>query len=104
MIATTQTESSRAASSTAVTMPHASSFESAFFYFNSDSNIEMLVKILDQGNTNNQGQQTIAVLFATATPLGIEVTITDTTNNASKTYKSDFGKMTGGTDFTAFVK
>jgi hypothetical protein len=80
------------------------SFESAFFYFNSDSNIEMLVKLLDQGNTNNQGQATIAVLFATATPLGIEVTITDTTNNAQKSYKSDFGKMTGGTDFTAFVK
>lgn len=80
------------------------SFESAFFYFNSDSNIEMLVKLLDQGNTNNQGQPTIAVLFATATPLGIEVTITDTTNNATKTYKSDFGKMAGGTDFTAFVK
>lgn len=80
------------------------SFESAFFYFNSDSNIEMLVKLLDQGNTNNQGQATIAVLFATATPLGIEVTITDMTNNASKTYRSDFGKMAGGTDFTAFVK
>jgi hypothetical protein len=80
------------------------SFESAFFYFNSDSNIEMLVKLLDQGNTNNQGQPTIAVLFATATPLGIEVTITDTTNNATKTYRSDFGKMAGGTDFTAFVK
>lgn len=80
------------------------SFESAFFYFNSDSNIEMLVKILDQGNTNAQGQQTIAVLFATATPLGIEVTITDTTNNAVKNYRSDFGKMAGGTDFTAFVK
>ena len=80
------------------------SFESVFFYFNSDSNIEMLVKILDQGNTNSQGQATIAVLFATATPLGIEVTITDTTNGATKTYKSNFGAMTGGTDFTAFIK
>jgi hypothetical protein len=80
------------------------SFESAFFYFNSDSNIEMLVKILDQGNTNSQGQQTIAVLFATATPLGIEVTITDMQKGPAKTYRSDFGKMAGGTDFTAFVK
>lgn len=79
-------------------------FESAFFYFNSDSNIEMLVKVLDQGNTNNQGQATIAVLFATATPLGIELTITDTKTGAVKTYKSNFGSMAGGTDFTAFVK
>jgi lysyl endopeptidase len=80
------------------------SFESAFFYFNSESNIEMLVKVLDQGNTNNQGQPTIAVIFATATPLGVELTVTDMTNNAVKTYKSNFASMAGATDFTAFVK
>lgn len=80
------------------------SFETAFFFFNSESNIEMLVKILDQGNTNSQGQPTIAVLFGSATPLAIELVITDTTNNASKTYRSNFGAMSGGTDFTAFVK
>jgi V8-like Glu-specific endopeptidase len=79
-------------------------FETGFFFFNSESNIEMLVKILDQGNTNNQGQPTIAVLYGSATPLAIELTITDTKNGASKTYRSNFGAMSGGTDFTAFVK
>ncbi len=80
------------------------SAESAFFYFSSDSNIEMMVKILDQGNTNAQGQPTIAVLFATATPLGIQLTITDMTNNVTKPYSIPFGKMAGGTYFDAFVK
>lgn len=78
--------------------------DTVFFYFNSESNIELMLKMLDQGNTNNAGQQTMAVLYGTATPLRIELTITDTKTNAVKTYVSEFGKMTGGTDFTAFVK
>jgi hypothetical protein len=80
------------------------SFETAFFYFNSDSNIEMLLKMLDQGNTNSAGQRTIAVLFGTATPLRIELTITDTLTGTTKQYTSDFNGMRGVTDFTAFVK
>ena len=79
-------------------------FETAFFYFSSDSNIEMMVKMLDQGNTNGQGQPTIAVLFGTATPLRIELTITDTLTSATKTYVSSFNSQQGSTDFTAFVK
>ncbi|HKR62831.1 MAG TPA: PPC domain-containing protein [Thermoanaerobaculia bacterium] len=80
------------------------SSETVFFYFNSPDNIEMMLKMLDQGNTNGAGQPTIAVLFGSATPLRVEVTITDTKNNAVKTYTSAFAEMKGGTDFTAFVK
>ncbi len=79
-------------------------YETAFFYFNSPNNIEMLVKILDQGNTNSQGQATIAVLFGTATPLRIQLTITDMNGGAVKQYTSAYGAMQGATDFTAFVK
>jgi hypothetical protein len=80
------------------------SFETAFFYFNSSSNIEMMLKILDQGNTNGAGQPTIAVLFGSATPLRTELTVTDTLKGTSKTYVSAFNSMQGATDFTAFVK
>lgn len=79
-------------------------YETAFFYFNDSNNIEMMVKMLDQGNTNSGGQRTIAVLFGSATPLRIEVTITDTQTGATKTYNSFFNEMKGTTDFTAFVK
>jgi len=79
-------------------------FETGFFYFNNENNIEMLIKILDQGNTNSQGQPTIAVLFGSATPLRIELTIFDTLKGATKVYTSNFNAMAGATDFTAFVK
>ena len=79
-------------------------FETAFFYFNSPNNIEMLVKLLDQGNTDASGRPTIAVLFGSATPLRIELTVVDTTNGVSKKYTSEFGKSQGSADFTAFVK
>ncbi|MBV8515807.1 MAG: trypsin-like peptidase domain-containing protein [Acidobacteria bacterium] len=81
-----------------------SNFETGFFYFNSSSNIEMLIKILDQGNTDGQGHPTIAVLYGLATPLRVEVTVTDTTKGTAKTYTSAFGTMAGSTDFTAFLK
>jgi len=79
-------------------------FETAFFYFNSDSNIEMIVKILDQGNRNAQGQATIDVLTGSATPLRAEVTIVDTLKGVTKTYTSNFNAQDGKTDFSAFVK
>lgn len=78
--------------------------ETVFFYFNSPSNLEMMAKLLDQGSQNSSGQRTIAVLYGTATPLRIELTITDTTNGAVKQYTSAFGSQTGGTDFLAFIK
>jgi hypothetical protein len=79
-------------------------FETVFFYFNSVDNIEILLKMLDQGNTNGAGQPTIAVLFGSATPLRTEVTITDTFTGAVRTYVSQFGTQQGATDFAAFVK
>jgi hypothetical protein len=79
-------------------------FETAFFYFNSDTNIEVLLKMLDQGNTDSQQRPTIAVLFGTATPLRAELTITDTATGTTRTFSSDFGAMRGTTDFTAFLK
>lgn len=81
-----------------------SAFETVFFYFNSPDNIEMMVKFLDQGNTDSQGRPTIAVLYGTATPLRVELNIFDTKTGVTKSYTSDFPKMQGGTDFTAFVK
>jgi hypothetical protein len=79
-------------------------FETVFFYFNSSDNIEMLLKMLDQGNTDSLGQPTIAVLFGTATPLRVELTITDTDTGTVRTYVSPFNSQRGSTDFTAFVK
>ncbi len=79
-------------------------FETVFFFFNSSDNIEILLKMLDQGNTNSQGQPTIAVLFGTATPLRVELTIVDTNTGTVRTYTSSFNSGQGGTDFTAFVK
>ncbi|MDX1582534.1 MAG: serine protease, partial [Thermoanaerobaculia bacterium] len=64
-------------------------FETAFFYFNSPNNIEVMLKMLDQGNTNSQGQPTIAVLFGTATPLRAEITITDTERGTTRIYTSE---------------
>jgi hypothetical protein len=81
-----------------------SNFETAFFYFNSSDNVEVLLKMLDQGNTDSQGHPTIAVLFGSATPLRVEITITDTLTGATRTYSSAFSSMQGATDFTAFVK
>jgi hypothetical protein len=78
--------------------------ETAFFYFGNQDNVEMMVKILDQGNVNPQGQQTIAVLFGSATPLRIELTVTDTESGAQHVYVSHEGAMSGGQDFTAFVR
>lgn len=80
------------------------SYETVFFYFNSPDNVELVVKMLDQGNSNDQGQPTIAALFGTATPLAVELTITDTRTGAKRTYASKFGVMRGRTDFTAFLK
>lgn len=81
-----------------------SNFETAFFYFNNPDNIEVLVKVLDQGNTNPAGEPTIAVLFGSATPLRVELSITDTQTGTVKTYLSPFNSHKGGTDFRAFVK
>lgn len=80
------------------------SFETVFFYFNSLDNIEILLKMLDQGNVNGQGQPTIAVLFGSATPLRTEITLVDTQTGAIRTFTTEFNTMRGATDFTAFVK
>jgi hypothetical protein len=79
-------------------------FETVFFYFNSPNNAEVMVKALDQGN--RQGDTpTIAVVTGVATPLRVEVQVTDTRpGGASKTYLSEFGSQAGATDFTAFPK
>lgn len=78
--------------------------ETSFFYFYGANNIELLLKMLDQGNTNSSGQPTIAVLFGSATPLRFELTITDTQTSAVKRYTSQYASQVGQTDFSAFVK
>lgn len=42
--------------------------------------------------------------MGSATPLRIEVIITDSVTGAVKQYVSEFGQMRGGTDFMAFVR
>lgn len=79
-------------------------FETEFFYFNDVNNIEVLLKMLDQGNVDPQGYPTIAVLFGSATPLRLEITITDTQKGVTRTYSNQFGSQQGSTDFTAFRK
>ena len=74
------------------------SFETGFFYFNDVNNIEAMVKVLDQGTGK------IDVLFGVATPLRIEVTVTDSKDGAVKRYQSQLGESKGGSDFGAFVK
>jgi pseudomonalisin len=81
-----------------------SSFETAFFYFNNQNNIEMMIKILDQGDKNSAGQPTIDVLFGSATPLRIQLTITDTKSGTVKNYTSAYGTQAGQSEFSAFVK
>lgn len=51
----------------------------------------MLLKMLDQGITNASGQPTIAVLFGSATPIRLELTITDTKTEAVNQYTSASG-------------
>ena len=92
------------ASVKAVTGFSTTDFETGFFYFNSAANIEFLIKILDQGNTNGSGQRTIAILTGLSTPLRVEVTVTDSTNGVQKKYNAGFATQAGVTDFTAFVK
>lgn len=79
-------------------------FETSFFYFNNADNIELMIKMLDQGNTNAAGLKTVAVLYGSATPLRVEIAITDTQTGIVRQYTSAFGKQAGQTDFTAFVK
>jgi hypothetical protein len=88
----------------AVTGFASSGYETAFFYFNSENNIELLLKLLDQGNKDSQGHPTIAVLYGSATQLRVELTITDTQTTAVKKYTSLFNTQKGETDFAAFVK
>lgn len=78
--------------------------ETEFFYLFASTNIEFIVKMMDIGNTNAAGQPTVAVLTGTATPLRIEVTITDMLTGARRTYVSPFGSQQGVTDFAAFTK
>jgi hypothetical protein len=80
-------------------------FQTAFFYFfNSPNNVEAMVKVLDQGNRLGD-VPTIAVVTGVATPLRVEVHVTDTRpGGTSKVYVSEFGSQAGVTDFTAFPK
>lgn len=79
-------------------------FETEFFYLFASTNIEVIVKMMDAGGRNAAEQLVIAVLTGTATPLRVEVTITDTLTGAQRTYVSPFGSQRGVTDFTAFIK
>ncbi|MCA1734044.1 MAG: hypothetical protein LC732_10640 [Acidobacteria bacterium] len=79
-------------------------YETAFFYFNSPNNVEVVVKMLDEGARSGD-VNTIPLLTGIATPFRIEVTVTDTSSHATtRTYTSGFGAQAGTTDWTTFVK
>jgi hypothetical protein len=78
-------------------------YETSFFYFNSANNAEVMVKVLDQGNQLG-GVPTIAVITGIATPLRVEVSVTDTSRGGTRSFVSEFGSQAGVTDFTAFPR
>jgi hypothetical protein len=80
------------------------SFETEFFYLLDSTNIEVIVKMMDAGGRNLAGQLVVAVLTGTATPLRVEVMITDTLTGAQRSYVSPFGSQRGVTEFDAFNK
>ncbi len=81
-----------------------SNYATSFFYFNNPNNVEVMVKLLDQGN-HLGSIPTIAVITGVATPLRVEVSVTDTSSSgATKTYISEYGTQAGVTDFTAFFR
>ena len=81
-----------------------SNYETAFFFFHNPNNVEVMVKMLDQNNQVN-GVPTIAVITGVATPVRVEVRVTDTSSwRTSRVYTSEFGAQAGKSDFTTFVK
>lgn len=81
-----------------------SNYETAFFYFHNPNNVEVMVKMLDQGNQIN-GVPTVAVITGIATPARVEVKVTDTGFwGTSRVYPSEFGSQAGKSDFTTFLK
>ncbi|MFN2442934.1 MAG: hypothetical protein ABR517_09640 [Thermoanaerobaculia bacterium] len=79
-------------------------YETSFFYFNSPNNVEVVVKMLDEG-ARSGGVDRIPLLTGIATLFRIEVTVTDTSSQGTtKTYTSEFGAQAGTADWTTFVK
>jgi hypothetical protein len=79
-------------------------YQTSFFYFNNPNNAEVMVKLLDQGNQLG-GVPMIAVVTGIATPLRVEVSVTDTSSGGgTKRFISEHGAQAGVTDFTAFPR
>jgi hypothetical protein len=70
--------------------------ETAFFHFGDANNIELMVKLLNAGNSG------IAVLYGVATPFELWLTITDTRSGAIQTYHTARDAMTGQTQWGVF--
>ncbi len=74
--------------------------DSSNFWFFSPDNWEMLIKVLDGCDINNN----FWVFFAAATDAGFTVTVTDTQEDEVKVYTNPFGQAASAkTDTTAFA-
>jgi hypothetical protein len=65
------------------------------FYFDSASHLELLVKILEQGDR-------VDVFYGTLSDLPYTIHVTDTRTGAVKTYRSEAGRFCGGLEVDAF--
>lgn len=71
---------------------------SGFFWFFDRDNTELVVKMLDGRALNGN----YWFFYGALTDVAYEITVTDTTNGAVRTYRSDAGEICGGADTAAF--
>ncbi len=72
--------------------------ETGFFWFFNQENIELVVKVLDGTGVNGQ----YWVFYGALSDVEYTITVTDTTNDAVKTYTNEAGNICGDADTAAF--
>lgn len=65
------------------------------FYFTDKNSLELMTKIIDQGDR-------VDVFYGTLTDLEYTITVTDTATGAVKTYRNPAGRYCGGLEIDAF--
>lgn len=65
------------------------------FYFTDKNSLELMTKIIDQGDR-------VDVFYGTLTDLEYTITVTDTSTGAVKTYRNPAGRYCGGLEVDAF--
>jgi hypothetical protein len=72
--------------------------DTGYFWFFSETNIELVVKVLDARSLNNK----YWVFFGALSAVEYDLTVTDTQTGASKTYHNDLGSFASVGDTSAF--